>query len=181
MKDKVFAGFLERQFEAGMELAKQSDLLELTPLGSAPPSMYLAKFSCKGLVRSDNGTISEANKFVVGIRFPSDYLRSVDPRLPLQMLTWFEPLEIWHPNISNELPIICVGRLTPGTELVHILYQLFEIITYHKVTMVESDALNKEACAWARRNQNRFPVDPRPLKRRGLNLTLKGLQEQEGP
>jgi len=164
-----------------MQLAKQSDLLELTPLGLTPPHMYLAKFSCNGLVRLDNGTISEANKFVVGIRFPRDYLRSVDPLLPFQMLTWFEPLEIWHPNISNELPIICVGRLAPGTELVYILYQLFEIITYNKVTMVESDALNREACAWARRNQNRFPVDTRPLKRRGLDLTLKGFHDPEEP
>ena len=51
-------------------------------------------------------------------------------------------------------------------------YQLFEIITYKRVTMREDDALNPVACAWARRNTHRFPIDPRPLKRRTVEFRL---------
>jgi hypothetical protein len=62
------------------------------------------------------------------------------------------------------LPLICVGRLKPGTWLVDLLYQCYEIITYQKVTMREDDALNPLACVWSREHQQRFPIDRRPLK-----------------
>ena len=61
----------------------------------------------------------------------------------------------------------------PGTPLVDLLYQCFEIITYTKVTMREDDALNRAACGWARENQDRFPIDPRPLKRRRLRVKTR--------
>jgi ubiquitin-protein ligase len=173
MADRILEGFLSRQYEAGMQLAHQSDLLDLIPLGVSPPNRYMAHFTCRGLIRTIQGAILEAHDFAVEIRFPQDYLRSRDPHLPYRVLTWLLPRRIWHPNISNEHPIICVGRLSPGTNLVAILYQLFEIITYNKVTMVETDALNKEACAWARRNVQRFPIDQRSLKRESLNLSFK--------
>jgi hypothetical protein len=179
MKDRILEGFLQRQFEAGMDLSRQSDLLELIPDSSGTPHRYMARFTCKGLIRDRSRRISEADRFLVGICFPEDYLRSRDPHMPFRVLTWLGPREIWHPNISNELPFICVGRLTPGTELVYVLYQLFQIITYQKVTMVENDALNREACAWARENKHRFPIDRRPLKRRTLTLTLEDTEGTE--
>jgi hypothetical protein len=80
---------------------------------------------------------------------------------------------VFHPNISDKLPFICVGKLAPNTPLVDILYQCFEIITYNKVTMREDDALNMQACVWARENQHRFPIDRRPLKRRTLDLNVQ--------
>ena len=54
-----------------------------------------------------------------------------------------------------------------------LIYQVFEIITYHKVTMTEKDALNWEACAWARQHKDRFPIDSRPLRRRALDLQVE--------
>jgi hypothetical protein len=48
---------------------------------------------------------------------------------------------------------------------VEILYRCYDVITFNKVTMREDDALNRDACVWARRNRARFPVDTRPLKR----------------
>jgi hypothetical protein len=161
MRDSVLIAFLERQYDLGRELASRSNLLELFPLGHPPVQYYVARFSCKGLVRSANGTIVEGNRFEVGIHFPLDYLRRVEPGL---VLTWLEPHNAFHPNIRA--PFICVGRVAPGTGLVDLLYQVYEIITYWKVTMREDDALNLDACAWARRNQHRFPVDRRPLKNR---------------
>jgi hypothetical protein len=164
MNDRVFHGFLQRQFEEGMALAAESDLLDLTPLGSppSPPRRFIAHFRCTGLVRDDGGEARQANDFLVGIRFPDDYLRRCNP---FEVVTWLWPREIWHPNIANDKPLICLGRLTPGKDLVYILHQLHDIIRYRKVTMVEGDSLNREACAWARRNQHLFPLDNRPLKR----------------
>ena len=96
--------------------------------------------------------MTEANHFEMGIWFPADYLRRVEP---FEVLTYLGPREVFHPNIKA--PFICVGRLVPGTPLVDILHQCSEIITYNKVTMREDDALNQDACAWARRRA-RGPV-----------------------
>ncbi len=159
--DPVFEAFLTRQYEEGMALAAQSDLLELIPLGGTPPNRYIARFTCDGLIRLPNGQVTGAHRFEVGIWFPSDYLRRAEP---LEVLTWLGPRRVFHPNISDQWPVICVGRLTPGTWLVDLLYQCFEIISYQKVTMREDDALNAAACAWAREHQDRFPTDRRPLK-----------------
>lgn len=168
-RDAVRDAFLLRQYEEGKALAHASDILRLEPLDGAPPDRYIAEFQCKGLVRPPNADVAEAERFLVGIWFPSDYLRRAEP---WQVLTWLGPRRVFHPNISDVAPFICVGRLAPGTTLVDLLYQCFEIITYKKVTMREDDALNKAACAWARDHQHRFPVDPRPLKRRTLQLSV---------
>jgi hypothetical protein len=168
-RDVVRDAFLERQYEEGMALAQASDMLRLAPFDGTPPDRYLAEFTCKGLVRSAGGEVEEAGYFLVGIWFPSDYLRRAEP---WQVLSWFGPRNVFHPNISDHAPFICVGRLVPGTTLVDLLYQCFEIITYKKVTMREDDALNRSACSWARDNQHRFPIDPRPLKGRALDLKI---------
>ena len=170
MQDKIFQSFLKRQYEEGMALAESSDLLELFPMAGDPPNRYIAQFRCKGMIRDANGEPIEADHFEIGIWFPSDYLRRAEP---FQVLTWLGPWEVFHPNISDKAPFICVGKLAPNTPLVDILYQCFEIITYNKVTMREDDALNVDACRWARGNQHRFPIDRRPLKRRELKIQIR--------
>ncbi|NIN71007.1 MAG: hypothetical protein GTO46_03535 [Gemmatimonadetes bacterium] len=158
--DTIFQAFLARQHSEGMALAESSDLLHLQPLGPLPAQHYLAQFRCRGLVR-ERGSIGEADSFLVGVMFPEDYLRC---RHSTAVVTMLEPNTVWHPNIRG--PAVCLGRMPGGTTLVDILYQVFEIITYNKVTMREDDALNKEACSWTRNNLDRFPIDTRPLKRR---------------
>jgi hypothetical protein len=160
MTDEILHTFLERQYQEGMALAAASDRVDLVPLAGAPPQRYLARFRCTGLVQSADGTISEADDFVAGIWFRDDHLRTKDP---LTLVTWMEPRGIMHPNIRA--PFVCLGKVGLGMSLVDIIYQLYEIITYNKVTL--DDALNGEAAAWARRNLQRFPVDRRPLKRPG--------------
>lgn len=164
VNDPIFAHFLERQIVEGLELAAQSDLLRLHVLPQGPPH-FAAEFFCKGLVRGEDDVIREHEHWEVGIWFPpEDYLRRVNP---FDVLRIFTP-DSWHPNISRELPLVCVGRLAPGTSLVDILYQIYEVLTYQKYNPRENDSLNPLACAWARENQHRFPVDRRPLKRRKL-------------
>jgi hypothetical protein len=170
MRDKILEGFLIRQYEEGTALSAESDILDLASLGRKhPPDRYVATYRANGLIRTPEGEIQEADRFAVGVWFTPDYLRRAEV---LWTLTWLGPRNVFHPNISNELPYICIGRLFPGTLLVDLIYQVFEIITYHKVTMREDDAMNREACAWARENRHRFPIDPRPLKRRPLTLNV---------
>lgn len=168
--DPVYQHFMERQRAEGLALAEASDILRLHIPPFAPPH-FVAEYLCKGLVRDANGEIKEANRFQVGIWFPNDYLRRADP---FEMLRVFTP-GVWHPNVSADLPMICIGRLTPNTSLVDILYQIYEILTYFKFNPREEDSLNREACSWARANQDRFPIDRRPLKRRSLNLEVQSL------
>jgi ubiquitin-protein ligase len=180
MNDPVLSGFLKKQFEEGMALAAESDILELEPLslGSRrrgdPPNAFLASLRCKGLVLAgEPDQVEEGDLFEVRIQFPEDYLRHV---IPMLVLTLVFPMNVWHPNVSLYGPFICAGRIAPGTALVDLIYQTFEILTYQKVTMREDDALNPAACSWARKNQHRFPIDPRPLKRRALDFEIEALQ-----
>ncbi len=162
MTDKVFTNFINQQHKEGMRLAEKSDILELSAIGRYPYQRYIACYNCRGLVKLPSGQVEKAEKFLVGIYFPSDYLRRCDP---YQILTWMSPPHVWHPNITYHAPFVCAGKLKPGTALTEILYQLFEIITFNNVTMNENDALNAEACEWARNNTQIFPVDRSPLTR----------------
>lgn len=173
MTDRVLASFLEKQLDEGMALAAESDLLDLTPVGGSLPQRYLAEFRCKGLVQEGPGRIVEAERFAVGVWFPDDYLRRVDP---FTVLTWLAPRSIFHPNVSDRGPFLCAGTIVPGTPLVDLLYRCFEIISYNRVTMREDNAFNKAACIWSRNNQQRFPLDARPLKRRPVDFTVEAIE-----
>lgn len=167
--DHVFNAFLMRQWEEARPLNAASDLVRIRPFSGTPPNRYLVEFRCTGLVTADDGAVVEADRFTAGIWFPSDYLRRADP---FEVLTWLWPPNVFHPNISDTAPLVCIGRLTRGTPLVEIVYRLFDLITFNNVTMVEHDALNRRACAWTRENRHRMPVDRRPLKRRALDFTV---------
>jgi hypothetical protein len=155
--DAIVKLFLEAQQREAMRLARESDLLELIVLDL---HRYIATFKCLGLVRDAGGAVHEHARSSIGVWLPETYLHTVNPA---EILTWLEPQEVWHPNIRP--PFVCLGKIAPGTPLVDLLYRCVELISFDNVTMVENDALNRTACAWARRNRERFPLDRRPLKR----------------
>ncbi len=156
--DAIFAGFLEVQREEGLRLAAASDLLDLEPLD---PQRFIARFHCTSLARNAAGRMVESRESVIGVRFFENHLRM--PGRP-EMLTWLAPLDVYHPNIRP--PFICLGPIHAGEGLESLLYRCFEVIRFGNVTMREVDALNHDACSWARRNTHCFPLDDRPLKRR---------------
>lgn len=160
MTDRIIHDFLARQLAEALVLANHSDILQLQPLGGRPPQHYLATFHCQGLVQQRDGRITTASQFAVGIYLPSDYLRRAEPA---EVLTWLGPLNVFHPNINGSKRLICIGRLEPGTELVSILYQVFEMIVFRKFNT--RDPLDPTACAWTRSQAKNFPTDPRPLRR----------------
>jgi hypothetical protein len=153
--DNILNLFLETQQREAMQLAAESDLLELSVLDL---QHYIATFRCRGLVRNAAGEVSEHDRFTLGIWLPDTYQRIVNPA---EILTWFEPAEVWHPNVMP--PFVCLGKIEPNTPLVDLLHRCFEVITFENVGM--GDALNQPAGAWARRNRERFPIDARPIKR----------------
>jgi hypothetical protein len=162
--DDILKLFLETQQREAMQLAAESDLLELVVVDS---QHYVATFRCRGLVRNAAGEVREHDRFTLGIWLPDTYQRIVNPA---EILTWFEPSEVWHPNIRP--PFVCLGKIAPNTRLVDLLHRCFELITFENVGMREDDTLNPPACAWARRNRERFPVDRRPIKRAAAEAVL---------
>jgi hypothetical protein len=172
--DRVYLAYLEKQLEEGLALARESDLFEILPLGDGPapgiPNRYLLRYRCKGLVQNRDGEVVVHDHKVVGITFPADYLRHVDP---LRVLSWIGPRSMFHPNVSQKYPIICVGRVTPSTTLVELIFRCHHIITWQTLTTREDDALNHDACRWARNHPDRYPVDTRGLKRRALDNTVE--------
>ena len=176
MTDASRIGFLNRQYEEGTRLAAASDRLHLFPIGPTPTERYVVIFTCAGLVKSlRDGAIVEACRFEVGIWFPSDYLRRAS--MP-QVLYWLGPSNVFHPNIHGPQSAVCVGRLIPGTPLVDIVYQVYEMITWQKARL--DHALNGEAAAWARNNRQLLPVDRRPLKRRTQENGVSASQHESG-
>ncbi len=175
MEDRVLSAFLQRQYDEATELANSSDILDLYPLDGPPTQHYRAEFHCKGLVREADGKIVEAGHFAVGIWLHDDYLRTA---FPARVLTWLGPGNVFHPNLLGEgAGAICAGRIPPGTRLRDLLYQVYEIISYQRVTIREDDALNHDACQWARHNLDRFPLDRRPLRRRRLDLRVEANED----
>ena len=154
--DSRLPDFLREQRRAGLALAAESDLFELHPLD---PQRFAVVFHCTTLVRDARGAPREHVGCCVGIRFTERHLIEVDPA---QVLTWIAPDHAYHPNIR--VPFLCIGWIAPGTPLVELIYRVHELIVFDNVLPVEQKSLNREACAWARRNQGLFPLDRRPLK-----------------
>jgi len=165
--------FLEKQEAEGLALAARSDLIEVAPIGERPYQRFIVRFFCKTLLKTREG-IYEYDRVDIGIQFPLDYWQRAEPP---EVVTLLGPANVFHPNVR--FPFVCVGSLNPGTSLVDLIYQIYEILTFQKVTMREDDALNGEACIWARQRTSRFPVDSRSLVRRPANYRIKETQAPE--
>ncbi len=155
--------WLIRQLEESRALAEQSDMIRLAALSTdddSPPERFMVEFLCRTLVRDpDTLGISECTRTGIGFRFHPEYL---DIARPLDTVTLLGPPHVFHPNVG--FPFVCVGRMPPGTPLVDLIYQCHEMLSFQRVT--PEDPLNKIAAEWWRRNQDRFPLDTRPLKSR---------------
>lgn len=124
MTDRIFEACGRNSLRNGLALVRESDCVKLVAGEGDPPRKFAAEFTCRGLVRENDGTIVKAEKFIVGISFPEDYLRGVpDVR---KMVTLLSPGNVWHPNVLG--PFMCVGNVRPGTDLAALLLQVYEIL-----------------------------------------------------
>jgi len=152
----VMNEWLSAQQRAAADISDRSDIVTVKPYMGVPASAYIAEFDCRGLVQTDGG-IEVCDRHVVGIRFPNDYLRRSSR--PGEIVTLLEPSNSWHPNALGFL--LCLGHIPVGMSLVDLICQIYSVLTWQRYTPVESDALNRDACSWARRNTARLPVEPR--------------------
>ena len=173
MADRIREAFLTRQLRDAMQLNEASDVVTVTPIAGVPPERYVIDLRCRGLVQEADGTIRVHDRFAVGLHFPEDYTRSVPN--PFQILTVLHPMNAYHPNVSARAPFICVGHLPPGTGIIEIAFQVWEIWTYRRYNLV--DGLNADAALYARAHRAEFPVDPRPLKRRAGSFTVEAVEK----
>ena len=72
---------------------------------------------------------------------------------------------------------MCLGTIAPGTSLCEVLFQVYEIMTFQKLTPNEFDALNKDACAWARNNMQLFPLTTAALRNRPVTFEISEIAE----
>ena len=158
--DLVFQNFLEANWQHAKELADASDIVELLPLGSLPPRVVLARFHASCYIKTSSG-VRIAKGFTVGYRWPEDYL-SAHVVLPLQVIQFLQPLNVFHPNIRP--PGICLGAaLRPATELRELLFRTFELVSYQRKSN-PAEPLNPVASQWVRSNWPVKAADTRPLK-----------------
>lgn len=151
--DSTLRSWLEYHNQKLVALCDSSDLVDVEFLD---PQHHLLTLRCNGLVR-DDGEIRSHDLFRVGVFIDDGHLRAVDPG---RLLTWFEPLNVVHPNVRP--PFACIGPVARGTTPVEVCHRLVELVTYQSVTVDERDALDFAACAWARQNMHLFPTDERP-------------------
>jgi hypothetical protein len=127
----------------------------------------VAEFHCCGLARGRDGQPEPCDLFVFGIYFHNDYLRG-ECRAS-DVVTLLYPPTCFHPNVRY--PYVCLGHM-PAVGIADILFQLYEIVSWQRVTMNERDALNWDACVWSRQHLKELPLDARPLKRRKLKFNV---------
>ena len=64
MTDRIFDTFLRRQYDEGLALAADSDLVRVLPIGD-PADRFVVALGCKGLVQDPLHQIHEAEHFEV--------------------------------------------------------------------------------------------------------------------
>jgi hypothetical protein len=173
--DKVFASWLERQNTEGVALAAASDVLSLfAEPGVRLPQRFVAEFGCPTMVRDGSAVVRQGG-FTVLFQFPDDYLRSA-PEVS-RLVNLLEPSNAFHPNVAA--PFICVGHVIPGTSLIELIYRVHELFTFQRMTPRDDDALNADACAWARRNMHLLPLSTAPLRRQAAAFSVEEIPPLE--
>ena len=157
--DFIRESWLQCQLEEGMQFAVACDVFTLHPGPGSPPHEYIARFDCPTMVQAQ-GAIMQHTGFDVLIQFPLDYLRSVPN--PAGVVALLSPQNAYHPNVAP--PFCCVGDIAPGTSLIELIYQIYEIMSFQKLTPSEHNALNSDACSWARDHMDLFPLTSRSLR-----------------
>ena len=176
--DRVLDTWLGRQYAEGMALCAASDVLALLPEpGRRPPQRFIARFSSPTMVRigPPGSPVTRWDGFAALFQFPSDYLRSAPDAA--RIVSLLAPLHAFHPNVAP--PFICIGRIVPGTGLCELIYRVHEIMTFRKVTPREDDALNPDACVWARNNAPLSLLSAAPLLRRPVAFSVEQIHPQE--
>lgn len=130
MTDPVHRAFLEGAAEDAAQINRASEVVRLVPLrnGPGPSEIYTGMFrDIEHLERTQDGTVRHSSDLIpFTVRFPPDYLVSVNPDLQARVVRIHTP--ILHPNIRGGH--VCLGTdFAPGTRLKPLITHLHLIVS----------------------------------------------------
>jgi len=158
------------------DLAANSDLIEVEPKEGSPPTKYLVTFKCRGMMlRPNNGKPCLTANHVMEIYLPAGI-----PGYPNEApyVTCLTPH--FHPNISQENNMVCIGierDWESSLDIAWLVTHIADMITY-RVYGFEKP-YNKEAVKWAKANEAKLPLDNRPLFKEEVAVAVVS-KEDEG-
>jgi hypothetical protein len=163
--DDVMRDFLNNSRDEFLARIRPGGLLEVADLGRTVPWLWRLTINTRGLAGT-SGSLRVIDRHVVAVRFLPDYLRQVNR---FQTLRLMEPGDAFHPNLAP--PAICL-EVYPGEPLLEIAEALHRLFSWRLRQLAETDALNRDACAWGRAHLDELPVDARPLFGRSFQIQL---------
>jgi len=143
---------LQKDYEKIVAELSASKLVAVEPLAGDPPNHYRVTYHLNGLAWDDErGTVKPVSEHIVDIFLPVGYPKQA-PRCVMRT-------PIWHPNIGD---YVCIGDVwSAGVALVDIIAHIADMIQYRSYNL--ASPVNKDAAAWARRNEKSFPIGTRTI------------------
>ena len=188
----IFSSFMADSFKKGMEIARESDVLDIVhDVSSNPPWRYLLVFKqTEYLLRTHSGVVETVTGSVpVEVRFPPDYLLTADPGLYLKIAVMLDPGTLWgpytgffHPNYDPLTGAICLGaKFAPGTPLPALIFHLYTIITYENYSVDERNCLDPTAARYLREHPEAVAfLRATPLRRRQGRFRVTVATQERG-
>ena len=153
---------LAQEYNWLKELAAKSDLIDVEPTEGNPPTKYRVTFKCKGMMLhpiSGKPTLTANHMMEI-------YLPAGIPGYPNEAPYVLCLTPHFHPNISSENNMVCVGierDWESSLDIAWLVTHLADMITY-RVYGFEKP-YNQKAVKWTKVNKTKLPLDNRPLFR----------------
>jgi hypothetical protein len=168
---------LEQEHRWLMELAKKTDLIDIEAIEGSPPRRYRITYRCKGVALhpQTRKPILTANH-VLNIYLPAGL-----PGYPNEAPYVTCSTPHFHPNISDENNMVCIGierDWDSSLNIAWLVLHLADMISY-RIYGLEKP-YNKEAVKWTEENKEKLPVDNRPVLKEELAVTKATQSGEEG-
>jgi ubiquitin-protein ligase len=167
---------LQQEHEWLNELAAKSDLIEVEPVEGDPPTKYRVTFKCKGIMLhpiSEKPTLTANHIMEI-------YLPAGIPGYPNEAPYVMCLTPHFHPNISPENNIVCIGierDWESSLDIAWLVTHLAAMITY-RVYGFEKP-YNQDAVKWTKANKAKLPLDKRPLFKEELTIAIPYKETEE--
>jgi ubiquitin-protein ligase len=169
---------LAQEYNWLKELAAKSPLIDVEPVEGDPPTKYRVSFKCKGMMLNPiSGKPTLTANHVMEIYLPAGI-----PGYPNEAPYVLCLTPHFHPNISSENNMVCVGierDWENSLDVAWLVTHLADMITY-RVYGFEKP-YNQKAVKWTKANKARLPLDNRHLfqKETAVAKPSKGGKESD--
>jgi ubiquitin-protein ligase len=151
---------IHQEHEWLKELATKSNLIEVESIEGDPPTKYRVTLKCKGMMlhpTTRKPTLTANHVMEI-------YLPAGIPGYPNEAPYVICLTPHFHPNISQENNMVCVGierDWESSLDIAWLVTHLADMITY-RVYGLEKP-YNQKAARWAKASKAKLPLDKRPL------------------